>query len=601
MKALQWALFPTALVVAAASSADPRGAALRAENLRKHVTYLASDELAGRGTGDAGNERAAAYVAEAFRRFGLRPLGTARAKDASAKLNGTGYFQPFRVTLGAEKGRSSRLHFKWKGAELKLKPGSDFDPAACSTGGDVSGELVYVGNGVQPPHGGAGDYVGIDVKGKIALVTVAPPAAGTPAQAWPLVVRGRAMQARNAGASALLIAPPTNTSEIAFAPDGFTSDSGIPVFTIKRTAAAKLLSSVGKDLTALEPKLADGGNSFATGIQVSLKADVTRRQRTTANILGLLEGSDPKLKDEIVVVGAHMDHLGWGHYGSLAPADKKNAIHHGADDNASGTAGVLALAEFYSSSTTRPRRSILFMCFSGEELGLLGSAHYCKNPVLPLDKTVAMLNMDMIGRMNNNKLIIGGTSTATGFNALLDSAAKGSAINISRSDNAFGSSDHASFYAAKVPVLFFFTGLHEDYHRPSDTSDKINYWDQERVVDLVSVCLDRITSDNTRPEYKAMPVKTEETPRFRVALGTIPDYSADVQGIRLSGVRPGGAAEKGGMKAGDVIIRFGGRTVRNVEEYTAALGQARPGEPIEIVVLRDGKEITLKVTPAAMP
>jgi Zn-dependent M28 family amino/carboxypeptidase len=364
---------------------------------------------------------------------------------------------------------------------------------------------------------------------------------------------------------------------------------------------------------------------------------LVRREAAAANVVGILEGSDPSLKSETIVIGAHYDHLGHGGAGSLA--QKEGEIHHGADDNASGVAGVLEIARILTSQTPRPRRSIVFAAFSGEEEGLLGSNYYVNHPLVPLANTVAMINMDMIGRMKNKSLTIGGMGTATEWAALVDNAnllqgvtvtaaqggspagspvASGMPIVVAsngqpivHSDPAkqfslilnadgYGPSDHSSFYAKQIPVLFFWTGTHEDYHKPSDTSDKINYEDESRILGMVSRIVQSIDASDKRPSYTV--AKTEATGRstgFRVYLGTIPNYADSNEGLLLDGVREDSPAAKAGLKAGDRIVKLAGKDVRNVYDYTYALGEMKAGQEYEVEVIRGAERLKLKLTPAA--
>jgi membrane-associated protease RseP (regulator of RpoE activity) len=236
------------------------------------------------------------------------------------------------------------------------------------------------------------------------------------------------------------------------------------------------------------------------------------------------------------------------------------------------------------------------MAFSGEELGLLGSAHYVKNPVLPIQSTVAMLNMDMIGRMQGDRLIIGGLGTSPAWKPMLEELTPSLSIQMAPSDSAFGASDQQSFYLAKMPVLFFFTGLHADYHKPSDTAEKVNAAGTARIVQLVAGCAERIGNMPARPEFKELAPANSDSGqvRFRVSLGSIPDYAFDGEGVRLSGVRPGSPGDKAGLKEGDIIVKFGGRTIRSVQEYTVALGEHKPGDEVEIVVKRGAETVTVK-------
>jgi hypothetical protein len=367
---------------------------------------------------------------------------------------------------------------------------------------------------------------------------------------------------------------------------------------------------------------------------VSLSTDLVRRNVSAANVIGILDGSDPALKKEAIVIGAHYDHLGLGGEGSLAP--QSSAIHHGADDNASGTAGVLELARLFSSKEMRPRRTIVFIAFGGEEEGLLGSSYYVNNPTVPLANTIAMINMDMIGRMKNRNLTVGGVGTSPEWRPLLESinslqgmvvtatasprsvaprgipvvvSANGSTIvtsdaskqfQLTLNEDGYGPSDHSSFYSKQIPVLFFWTGTHEDYHKPSDTADKINYEDEVQILKLVGQVVREIDEAEKRPTYTvAKSSSMGRSTGFRVYLGTIPNYADSDNGLVLDGVREDSPASKAGLKAGDRIVKLAGRDVRNVYDYTAALSEMTAGKEYEVEIVRSGERLTFKLTPAA--
>ena len=377
------------------------------------------------------------------------------------------------------------------------------------------------------------------------------------------------------------------------------------------------------------------------GLKLNISTDVVRREVEAANVVGIVNGFDPVLKNEFIVIGAHYDHLGRGGEGSLAP--REGDIHHGADDNASGTAGLLELAcIFASSDSPRPRRTIIFIAFSGEEEGLLGSNYYVNHPLRPLENTVAMINMDMIGRMKNNKLIVGGVGTAEGWRKVIDSSAKFwgigvtpvpasygkqldgeltakpessskrangelttpldavRAFDLTLNEDGYGPSDHSSFYAKKVPVLFLWTGTHEDYHKPSDTADKINYEDESHILSFVTRIIRTIDAADARPVYAVAKSESQgRTMGFRVYLGTIPNYADSGDGLLLDGVRDDSPAAKAGIKAGDRIVKLAGREVHNVYDYTYALGEMKAGQEYEVELLRGTERMKLTITPAA--
>jgi Zn-dependent M28 family amino/carboxypeptidase len=376
--------------------------------------------------------------------------------------------------------------------------------------------------------------------------------------------------------------------------------------------------------------------------KLDLSTNVVRRESPSFNVVGILDGSDPTLKNEAIVIGAHYDHLGRGGEGSLAP--REGEIHHGADDNASGVAGVLELARLFTSQEQRPRRTLVFIAFSGEEEGLLGSNYYVNHPIVPLANTVAMINMDMIGRMKDNKLIVGGVGTApswrqviaaanvfsgmtvaatpesssvvtetsgahpagglpmvTGINGRpIVSIAVEKSFDLTLNEDGFGPSDHSSFYAKQIPVLFFWTGTHNDYHKPSDTADKINYADEARILGLVGRVVYDIDSNDKRPAYVV--AKSESTGRatgFRVYLGTIPNYADSNDGLLLDGVRDDSPAAKAGLKAGDKVVKLAGHDVKNVYDYTYALGEMKAGQEYEVELMRAGALVKVMITPAA--
>jgi hypothetical protein len=385
------------------------------------------------------------------------------------------------------------------------------------------------------------------------------------------------------------------------------------------------------------------------GVTLSITTDILRRDAPGANVIGILEGTDPKLREEAIVIGAHYDHLGHGGEGSLAP--REGEVHHGADDNASGVAGVLELARMFSRKGARPhagvpmlnRRTLIFIAFSGEEEGLLGSNFYVNHPVWPLARTVAMINMDMIGRMKEGNLIVGGVGTAREWRGLLDKSndqklnltslstvrpqPRGDVsepgpiiveqhvapniisrqilpldkmFNLTLNEDGYGPSDHSSFYAKQVPVLFFWTGTHADYHKPSDTADKINYEDEERILHFVSSIIRSIDASDNRPTYTV--ARSESAGRsmgFRVYLGTIPNYAETGEGLRLDGVRDDSPAAAAGLKAGDLVVKLAGRDIRNVYDYTYALGEMKAGQEYEVEVVRGTEHLKFKITPTA--
>ena len=322
--------------------------------------------------------------------------------------------------------------------------------------------------------------------------------------------------------------------------------------------------------------------------------------RPTQNVVALLRGRDPALRDEYIVIGAHFDHLGRSPVFALDP-DAGDAIRNGADDNASGTAAVLDLARMLAANP--PRRSVIFINFSAEELGVLGSSWFVNHPPVPLDRIVAMINFDMVGRLRNDKLIVYGSATATELKGILDSAnaaAGSAALRVSGSGDGYGPSDQSSFYAKDIPVLHFFTDLHDDYHRATDDADKINAGGEARVVDLALGVARTIADRPSRLTFVriAPPVRTGMSEEGRQTyLGTVPDMAAsEIKGLRLTGVRPGSPANVGGLKAGDVIVELGGAAVKDLYSYSDALYSHKPSDVVKIVVMRGSERMEFTVT-----
>jgi hypothetical protein len=526
----------------------------RPESYAQQVGFLASPALRGRASGEEGNVRAAHFIADAFRKSGLIPLGSDRQKDPRVRMDGRGYYQPFAFPYGIAQGTRTVLEATIGERRTRYRAGVEFEPYPLSAAARASGTVTF-------------DEA--QARGKILAIAVGADLRG-------IDLAGRIARARDAGALALLIAQPKTAGNVADDLDPASADAGLPVLLVR-------------------PDLLDAWRAAPTPPQVTVAADIRRESRVTANIAGLLEGTDPILKREMIVVGAHMDHLGMGGVHSLADG-RTPAIHPGADDNASGTVGVLELAAYFARPENRPRRSLLFVCFSGEERGLLGSAYYIKHPLRPLADTIAMLNMDMIGRMRAGRVSVIGVGTSPAWGPLLDRLAPRSGLDVTRDDGGFGGSDHQSFAAQKIPVLFYFTGLHSDYHRPTDTPDKIDAVGATKILALVARTASAIAALPERPAYQEVAVAAPGRSRARASLGTIPEYGAGVVGVLLGGVRPGSPADQAGLKAGDILIGLGGKTIRNIEEYTAALGAFAPGETVELIVKRGAETLTLKAT-----
>jgi len=368
---------------------------------------------------------------------------------------------------------------------------------------------------------------------------------------------------------------------------------------IKRNIADKILEKSGKTIEQVENEIIETQKplSFAIPCELFAETETLQHKVKTQNVIAVLEGNDPILKDQYIIVGGHYDHLGMGGYGSGSRMPDTVAVHNGADDNASGIAGIIEIAEKLAAQNNN-KRSIIFMAFGGEEMGLLGSKYFVNNPLVDLKNINAMVNIDMIGRLNeSNKILIGGTGTSIEAETILNNNVKEIDINLSFSPEGFGPSDHASFYSENIPVFFISTGAHEDYHTPFDDIDKINFEGQKAISDyLVNVIEDLSRRDSTLTFQEAGPKKnTNFRGRLKVTLGIMPDFtSTDLKGLGVGGVRPDGPAKKGGMQKGDLIIAVDGKSVENIYDYMNRLKKLKPGQIITVDIIRnDEKKVLL--------
>ncbi len=588
------------------------------DRVKADLFFLAGDECEGRGLETDGIQKAGRHIATVFREAGLKPAGT------------DGYFQPFPVFTGkAERGPTQTLTFtQADGPAVKPDLDKEFTPLAGK--GPVTGRLAFVGYGISAPALKYDDYAGIDVAGKWVVMFRRTPRAEDkekpfdPAPDSPYSsLSYKLQQAATRKAAGVIFVNDASYGKGSDAPieAGVLPATDLPVVQIKRGVLNNLLPA-GTALADIETGIdADTKpNSFSLD-RWTVAADVTftRASLTTRNVVGVLPGSGP-LADETVVVGAHYDHLGRGETGSMIGARGKGQVHFGADDNASGTTGLMELARRLGAVKNRVGRRVVFIAFSGEERGLFGSLHYCKAPTFPLDKTVFMLNMDMIGRASPapdapadgpkaDRLVVYGTGTGTGLDAATDLFNARIGFNVIKVPTGSGPSDHESFFLKRVPVLFLFTGTHRDYHTPTDTPDKINLAGLLKAVDFAELLATHFAGVLERPKFEATkggwydpteakgPRKSGRTaggPKLGIMPG---NYEAEDGGVLVEDVTPGGAAEAAGLKKGDRVVGLAGKPVKNIEGYMAAMAAQKPGVEIEVVVIRKDKKETIKVTP----
>ena len=572
-----------------------------------YVKFLASEDMRGRATGSPELEKAASYIRDRFRSMNLKPL------------SGDSYYQDFEVTTSARLGADNQISYS-SGPERKpLVFRQDFSPLNLSSDGRVSGGVVFAGYGITAPEYNYDDYAGLDVKNKIVIVLRHEPQEFDDHSVFDgkvytahAQIFSKASNAKLHGAKAVLLvndvaAHPNDADELEkFGSTAGPANAGIEFVQVKAQVIDGWLAPEGKSLESLEAGIDKDlhSRSFAlpATLKVDLNIDIRREVKTVHNVGAYLPGET----SQYIIIGAHYDHLGLGEQFSLAPSNV-GTIHPGADDNASGTAGVLELAHWFSHEP-KHKRGILFLTFAGEELGLLGSSYYVNHPERPLADAVAMINMDMIGRIRENKVYVGGVGTGSTFAPLLKQAAKTHDFDADVTERGgYGSSDHTSFTAKQVPVLFFFSGLHSDYHKPSDTWDKIDAPDAVRLLDLVADVADHLTDGSPRPQFVRVAEAQDPgevashsgsgdtSSGYGPDFGSIPDFAELPNGVRFADIRPGSPASKAGLKGGDVLIEFDGKPIQNLYDFTYALRAKKAGQEVLVKVLRGTQTIEAKV------
>ncbi len=588
-------LILTAVALAATATIDP--------NLYlNEIKFLASPELRGRGTGSPELERAAGYLERHYRELGIKPAG----KD---------YLQPFPVTTDAVLGKTNRFQFTENGRATTLQFPGEFVPFNFSETGSLKGAVVFAGYGITAPEYSYDDYAGLDVRGKIVLVLRHEPQESDPKSVFEGTTltqhaqfAAKATNAKLHGATGVILVmdranhPGEGDQLEKFGVTVGPTNARIPFVQVTEARVDNWFSDAGKSLDKIEADidkdLKPRSFAFPDNIRVEANLDVERAVKTVHNVAALLPGQT----DEYVIIGAHYDHLGLGGQHSLAPS-LTGTVHPGADDNASGTAGVMELARFFATQP-RQRRGILFLNFAGEEQGLLGSAYYADNPVLPLSKAVAMINLDMIGRMRDNKLYIGGAASGSSLKPMLEKLIPTSGLRVDYSGGTTeGSSDHTSFTAHQVPALFFFSGLHADYHKPSDTWDKIDAPAAVRLLALVAEVATSLRDAPDRPAFVKLAAPTPHSGDSGAApasgygpyFGSIPDFAEGTIGVKFSDVRENSPAAKAGLKAGDIMTEFDGKAIQNLYDFTYALRARKPGDEVKVKVTRDGKPLDVTV------
>lgn len=638
------------------------------KRLLTDISYLASDELEGRGITTQGINKAADYIAAEFAKAGLK-----------TDLYGGTPFQKFKMPQAARLGPADKNTLT-----LIAPPAKNWDPKEQEAGkvfnsliaggsGKFDGQIVFAGYGISAPELGYDDYAGLDVKGKIVVVIRKEPQQtdanskfnGVDASSHAFWAK-KIEVAEQKGAAALIfindaltiaetmksleslrkntvdglikILDESITPVETITPEGWkkirtdyakakssleavekriaagadgpldplaagpgAENMKLPVLSLSRARFASILKDVtGKELSAVEQEIdatLKPQSAELTGWKLAGETNLIRESIEVKNVIGVLEGEGP-LADETIVIGAHYDHVGMGGAGSLAPWT--SAVHNGADDNASGTCTLIEIARRLTSMGKKPNRRIVFIAFSAEESGLIGSRHYCKEPRFPLESTIAMLNLDMVGRVKDNTLIVYGTGTAKEFDGLVDEVNKEAQFKITKKPEGNGPSDHDSFFNVKVPVFHYFSNFHADYHRPSDDVPLINIEGMRRVADYVTATALKIDANPARPSFIAPAPAPPRPPRAsasssggRPYVGAAPDYAAEDGGVLIGGITIGSPADKAGIKKGDLIVRFADIRINNVQDYSDAISAKKPGDKIKVQVKRGSETLDL--------
>lgn len=576
---------------AAYSCAPARKTEVTVKELQSEIKYLSSDELKGRMTGSEGDSLAAEYIKKELSAYGLIPL------------SGDG-LERFKVTDKMIYGKDNLLSLN--GTSYSAE--KDFAPLAISENSSLKAEVAFAGYGFSINNDSVkwDDYKGLDVKNKWVMILRADPEPDNINSKYATFSgdRNKAMLARDMGAAGvLLVSGQTfdNSDNIDPLRKGDFS-VGIPVFRIKRNVADAILAKSKQPINDLEKKLNTDRkpSSFFTETTVDGKSEIIQTMAGTRNIVMLLPGEDVKLKDEYIIFGGHFDHLGMGGPGSSSRAVDTIGVHHGADDNASGVALMMELAGKFAGTKNSHKRSLIFMAFAGEEEGLLGSKYFTENSGMDLSKVDLMVNFDMVGRLKETKYLqIGGVGTAGGLQEQAVALADTNILKLTFTEEGSGPSDHSAFYSKNIPVLYFTSGAHDDYHKPSDTWDKINYPGMVNIADLVFKMTSDLANNPEKLQFKEAGPKVDSNRPSRrrgLTLGIMPDVTGSIKnGLKAEAVTPGKPGALGGMKKGDIIISIEGKPVNNIQDYMFRMSQLKAGQRITVEVLRDNRKEVLLI------
>lgn len=588
-----------------------------------HLTILASPYMEGRVPGSAGMERAMGYMEYYFREYGLEPAFPSTTTDADGSeviTPRSSYRQAF--PLGSTQTvANERLTVKAGDHDLAFQSGKDFSVTGLGASGEVAGSLVFVGYSIDDGPNGYDSFNDEDLTGKIAVMLRFEPVDEEGNSRWSgnrgwtnqatFAAKMQAIKNHNPAGVIMINTPGTNDPRADQLVD-LESAGGrvldVPVFMMTINAGERLIAAADAEHRSLVDlrKLADAGPIVMDmDASADLGASIERQSNMAENVGAIIPGRGD-LADEYVVIGAHLDHLGLGYFGSRAPGEA-GTLHPGADDNASGSAGILIFADNLKRSydalpSDANARSILFIAFSGEESGLNGSRYYANNPIVPIDDHALMINFDMIGRIKNGRLSVSGSSSGEGMKEWLQPFFEDTALTVVQSDQLNGASDHSSFVAKQVPVLFgIIADFHADYHTPRDVSEKINRVGAVQTIDLFhNIALAAAQRPERFSFARSQRAESQQSPRsgIKVRFGIMPGYSEDEEaiGVLIEDVTAGGSAAEGGIKPGDRLIRWDGQKIADIQEWMQMLGKHEPGDKVTVGVKRGDEEVTLEVT-----
>lgn len=540
-------IFPVLLLAAVASAQKiKKEDKLTLANLKAHISYLADDKLEGRRTGSNGENLAMEYISNQFKTIGITPKGT------------EGYYQPFEINEGKQIGDSTVFIIN----ETALKAGTDFFPFLFSAEKKVEASPAIA---LQEP----------DMPWFFDLKEIVDENKTNPHFDLVEYIKKNSKKAYDRGATAVILFNTADAEDkLAFNPKDKSEKLAIPVVYINKEAAKKYLN----DATAT--------------LNIKLNVDIDEKKRTGHNVIGYIDNGTATT----VIVGAHFDHLGYGEDGNSMLRTGEKLIHNGADDNASGTAALIELARILKTSKAK-NNNYLFIAFSGEELGLSGSKYFTENPTIDLKAINYMINMDMVGRLNDSTktLAVGGYGTSPQWATVINAQDKKLPFVIKIDSSGSGPSDHTSFYRKDIPVLFFFTGQHKDYHRPSDDADRINYEGELKVINYINTIINNLNKQDKKLAF----LKTREVQSgmssFKVTLGIMPDYTFSGAGVRADAVSDGRPAAKAGLKAGDVIVSLGENIVSSMETYMQALNKFNKGDKTKVKYKRGNETLESEI------